>query len=91
MAAPPPNGLTGDQNQQLTALGNYDQQHAYGHYYQHYPGQGKAKKYLILDKKKLHIIFSILRIFILISIILNAYNIYRNDCQFYYAIHLKWR
>ena len=42
MAAPPPNGLTGDQNQQLTALGNYDQQHAYGHYYQHYPGQGKA-------------------------------------------------
>jgi len=42
MAAPPPNGLTGDQNQQLTALGNYDQQHAYGHYYQHYPGQGTA-------------------------------------------------
>ena len=42
MAAPPPNGLTGDQNQQLTALGNYDQQHAYGHYYQHYPGQGMA-------------------------------------------------
>ena len=65
MAAPPPNGLTGDQNQQLTALGNYDQQHAYGHYYQHYPGQGKAlKKYLILENIRIFSILRILRFYI---------------------------